>query len=164
MSPWCLRRSFVLAFAVFATMLPAFLLVNTNIGNFLTTRQVFIATAYTTALTVSMLSSWFDLLAILVIVPHIGVFGLVNPIDRGLKVVESAPLFRLVQGTPDLRRHRWIVYSDSVPDSGFLTAVGCDVVTGLDYVPDAKALGAFDPEGTQRDLLNSTIGADPAAL
>ena len=29
-------------------------------------------------------------------------------------------------------------------------------MTGLDYVPDVKALAAFDPAGTHRDLLNSS--------
>ena len=66
-----------------------------------------------TVLTVAVIESRFRLLAAFLVLPHIAVFGLVNPVDRGLRVVESAPLFRFVQRRPELLRHRWIVYSAS---------------------------------------------------
>ena len=71
------------------------------------------AASYTTVVIVAVIENRFRLLAVLLVLPHIAVFGLVNPVDRGLRVVESAPLFRFVRARPELLRHRWIVYSAS---------------------------------------------------
>jgi hypothetical protein len=150
------RRAFTLATAVFGSVFPAFLLVNSSVGGFLTTGQVIAAAAYATALTVAVVGNWFRVLSTLLIVPHFAAFGFVNPVDRGLKVFESAPLFQFVRSSPDLLRHRWIIYSDSIPDSGFFSAIGCDVVTGLDYVPNVKALSVFGPKDANGDLVNSS--------
>ena len=81
-------------------------------------------------------------------------FGLVNPLDRGLQVIETSPVFQFVQRRPELLRDRWIVYSTRHWDSTFFSAAGCDVVNGLKYVPDLKALAVLDPTGAQRDLVN----------
>ena len=149
-----LRQSLILGAAVFAIVYFVFLQANSRLANFLTTRELVMATSYSTVLTVAVAENWFRLLAAFLILPQIAVFGLVNPIDRGLKVVEAAPLFRFVHSRPELLRHRWIVYSASYVDSTFFSAVGCDVLTGLKYVPDLKALGVFDPTGAQHDLVN----------
>jgi hypothetical protein len=109
---------------------------------------------YLTAVTVAVVESRTRFLAVALLVPHMAVFGLVNPIDRGLEVIETAPLFRFVQSNPELLRHRWVVYSASAPDATFVSAVGCDVVNGLKYVPDIQSLSVLDPAGVQRDLVN----------
>ncbi len=59
-----------------------------------------------------------------------------------------------MQARPELLARRWIVYSGSVTHSGFFSAVGCEVVTGLRYVPDLEMLSAFDPTGEQHDVTN----------
>ncbi len=149
-----LRQGLVMGAAIFATVYFVFLLTNSRLANFLTTRELVMATGYTTVLIVAVAENWFRLLATFLVLPQIAVFGLVNPLDRGLEVVQAAPLFRFVHSRPELLRHRWIVYSTSYVDSTFFSAVGCDVVTGLKYVPDLKTLSLFDPTGAQHDLLN----------
>jgi hypothetical protein len=87
----------------------------------------------------------------------------VNPLDRDLKAIESSQLFQLVRSRPEFLEHRWIVYSEpllstqslaDISSVGLFSAVGCDVLTGVKYVPDLKGLSVFDPSGTQRDLIN----------
>jgi hypothetical protein len=148
------RRSLLLAAAVFAIVYPVFRLVNSDLANFLTSGQLVTASGYTTVLIVAVAESRFALLASFLVLPHLAVFGLVNPIDRGLRVVEFAPLFRFVHARPELLRHKWIVFSGSFPDSGAFSSIGCDLVNGLKYVPDFKALSVFDQGGAHRDLMN----------
>jgi hypothetical protein len=149
-------RAAAMGVAIFAIVLPLMRWINASVAGFLTAGQVAAIACYMTVLALAVLQNWFKTLSTALIVPHLAVFGLVNPVDRGLDVFESAPLFRFMQGRPDLLRQRWIVYSPSVPDAGFFTAVGCDVLTGLDYVP-VKGLEVFDADGTYRDLLNSAL-------
>ncbi len=151
------RRTLVLAVAVLASAYPIFRLINISLANFLTNGELFVAACYTTVLIVTLVENRFAWLAAFLIVPHAALFGHVNPIDRGLRVFESAPLFRVVQGSPDLLRHRWIVYSESVAATGFFSAVGCEVVNGLKYVPDLKTLSVFDPTGAQHNLINRSM-------
>ena len=148
------RWSLVLGAAVLAIVYPALLLTNSRLADFLTTPELVTAAGYLTLLIVAVIESRFRLLAVVLVLPHIVVFGLVNPVDRGLRVVETAPLVRFVRARPELLRHRWVVYSPSPPDSTFFAAVGCDVVNGLKYVPDLKTLSVLDPTGAQRDLVN----------
>ena len=151
------RQSLVLAIAVLASVYPIFRLINVSLANFLTNGELFVAACYTTVLIVTLVENRFALLAAFLIVPHAALFGHVNPIDRGLRVFESAPLFRVIQGSPDLLRHRWIVYTESVAATGFFSAVGCEIVNGLKYVPDLKTLGVFDPTGAQHNLINRSM-------
>jgi hypothetical protein len=151
------RQSLVLAIAVLASVYPIFRLINVSLANFLTNGELFVAACYTTVLSVTLVENRFALLAAFLIVPHAALFGHVNPIDRGLRVFESAPLFRVIQGSPDLLRHRWIVYTESVAATGFFSAVGCEIVNGLKYVPDLKTLGVFDPTGAQHNLINRSM-------
>jgi hypothetical protein len=151
---WRPRQTVLLGATVLAIAYPALLLTNRGLANFLTTRELVTAASYATVLIVAVVQNRFRLLAAFLVLPQIAVFGLVNPVDRGLKVVETAPLFRLVHSRPEFLRQRWIVYSGSPPDSTFFSAVGCDVVNGLKYVPDLKTLSLLDPTGAQRDLVN----------
>lgn len=74
--------------------------------------------------------------------------------DRGLRAVESSPLFEFAHARPELLRGRWIVYSDYFPDSSVFSSVGCEVVTGLRFVPDFKSMRVFDLSAEQRSVLN----------
>jgi hypothetical protein len=152
-----LRRSAMLSAAVFATVFPLFLLVNAALANFLTASQVIVAALYITILAVAIAENRFRLLALFLVVPQVVVFGLVNPIDRGLRIVESSPLFQFMRSRPELLRGRWIVYSMSLAHPGFFNAVGCEVVNGLDYVPDLASLSVFAPTGVQREVINRSV-------
>lgn len=148
------RQPVMLAGAVFATLYPVFALTNLSLDGFLTAEQLLVAALYFTIVTVALLERRVASLAALLIVPQVIVFGLVNPLDRGLQVVESAPLFQFVHSRPELLRERWLVYSDAVPDSGFLSSVGCDVLTGIRYLPELKGLSTFLPPGMEPSVLN----------
>jgi hypothetical protein len=161
-----LRRSLILAAAAFVCVYSVFLWTNTRAANFLTAGQVVAAAGYATVLVVGVVERRVRLLAACLLLPQIALFGFVNPLDRGLQAVESAPLFRFVQSRPELLRHRWIVYSGPVnalnplppiADLGLFSAVGCEVVTGLKYVPDFRALRVFDPGGEHQAVLNQSV-------
>jgi hypothetical protein len=160
---WRWRRSLVLVAAIFAAVYPACLLVNTRLAGFLSGRELVVAACYTTVLILAVVEHRFKLLASFLVLPQVAVFGLVNPVDRGVRVVEASPLFRFVRARPELLRDRWIVYSQGHIESTFFSAIGCDVVTGLKYVPDLKALRVLDPTGAQHDVVNRSawVMAEP---
>jgi hypothetical protein len=115
-----------------------------------------VAAVYLTIVVAAVIQIRFRLLAAAVLLPQIALFALVNPLDRGLTPVESASFFQFVHDRPELLRHRWIVYSGWVVDSGFVSAVGCDVMTGVKYAPDLTALSRFDPAGNFRNIMNQS--------
>jgi hypothetical protein len=154
---WRPRQSLILGAAVLASVFPIFLLINGSLANFLSLGELVVAAVYATVLIVAVAESGFRLLTVSLVLPQLVLFGYVNPVDRGLRVFESAPLFRFIHGSPELLRHRWIVYSESVAATGFFTAVGCEVVNGLKYVPDLKTLNIFDPTGAQHNLINRSM-------
>jgi len=151
------RQSVVLAVGVLVCVYPIFRLINVSLANFLGNGELIVAACYTTILIVALVENRLALLATILILPQAAIFGHVNPVDRGLRVFESAPLFRVVQGSPELRRHRWIVYTGSVAATGFFSAVGCEIVNGLKYVPDLETLTVFDPTGAQHNLINRSM-------
>ncbi len=110
-----LAQTAVLGAAVFATMGPVLLLTNVALANFLAHRELLIAVIYVTVLVLAVVESRSRVLAACLLLPQIAIFGLVNPIDRDLQVVESSPLFQLVRSRPELLRHGWIVYSERIP-------------------------------------------------
>ena len=149
-----LAQTGVLGAAVFSVVSPVLLLTNVALANFLTNGELLIAVIYATVLVVAVVENRFAVLAACLLLPQLAIFGLVNPVDRGLQVVETSPLFQVVRSRPELLRHGWIVYSESFPDSTFFTALGCQVVNGLKYVPDLKAFRVLDPTGAQKNLVN----------
>ncbi len=152
--PRSLRQSLLLAAGVVTIVYPAFLLINVSLANYLTRAQVILAAAYFTLAVVALVENRFKLLAASLILPQLAVFGLVNPIERGLAPIESSMLFRFMRNHPELLRSRWLVYSSSAWHSGFVSAVGCEVMTGVRYVPDLEALRVFDPAGAQATIIN----------
>lgn len=153
-----LRANWVILQAgiVGAAVMTVFWLANRRMENFFTVPQVIVTAVYASVLLVAVLRNWFRVLAVGVIVPQLAAFGLVNPLDRGFSVLDSAPLFRFVRNHGDLLRDRWIIYADSHVYPGFFTAIGCDVVTGLKIEPDLEALARFLPGGANRDLINQS--------
>ena len=89
------RWSLVLGAAVLAIVYPALLLTNSRLADFLTTPELVTASGYLTLLIVAVIESRFRLLAVVLVLPHIVVFGLVNPVDRGLGVVKPLRSFGL---------------------------------------------------------------------
>jgi hypothetical protein len=149
-----LRQRLKLGAGVWATVYPVLLLTNAGVARFFTAGEVVAAASYATVLILAIVENRPTQFAAWVLLPQVAVFGLVNPVDRGLKVFDSSALFRIVHSRPELRGERWIVYSTSLAHSGYLSAVGCEVVTGWKHVPDLKTLSVFDPAGVYGDVVN----------
>jgi hypothetical protein len=93
-------------------------------------------------------------LAAMLIVPQALFFGAVNPVGRGLDVITSSPLSRFVRSHPAVLDGKWMVFGDAPGASGFLTATGCDVYTGLAYLPDIDHFPMFASAGLDLNVLN----------
>jgi hypothetical protein len=108
-------------------------------------------------------------LAVMLIVPQALLFGAVNPVQRGLDVVLESPLARFVRSHPGMLAGKWMVFADAPAASGFLTASGCQVYTGLTYLPDVDHFPMFASAGLDLRVVNRTgyrtarlAGADTA--
>jgi hypothetical protein len=93
-------------------------------------------------------------LAIALIVPLAVTTGLVNPIGRGLNVILHSKLQEFLDEHSELRRKRWLVFSDLVGPN-YVSAHGVDVFNSLRVVPDLATLGKLDPQGKYLSVYNS---------
>ena len=130
-------------------------LTNRDFHNFVSWPKLIAITAYLSLLIVVMLAGRKRAFAFAVVVPHMVAFGAVNPVERGLNSVTHSELFQLVRAHRELLQRRWIVFSDNIVDSGFLTATGCNVYTGLRYVPDIGHFKLFASQTENSQLLNN---------
>ena len=129
-------------------------LVNLGFGNFYSLLVLSITAVLVTIVVMLLLEGrtlWFG---IAVVIPSILTYSGVNPLQRGFDTVFRSELFQLVQSSPALREGKWLVFSLDIVPSGFFSDVGCDVFTGLKYVPELKDLKVFDPTGENYDKLN----------
>ena len=55
----------------------------------------------------------------------------------------SSQLYSFIHSNPKLLHGKWIIFSDTVVDSGFFAAMGCDVYTGTRYLPDIDHFSLF---------------------
>jgi len=129
-------------------------LVNLGLGNFFSLLALAISAALLTIAVKFLLEGrplWFG---IAVVIPCMFIYASVNPLQHGFDTVFKSELFRVVRSRPALLEGKWLVFSPSIVPSGFLTAVGCDVFTGLKFVPDLKDLEPFDSHEESHSLLN----------
>ncbi|MBV8847736.1 MAG: hypothetical protein JO307_33395 [Bryobacterales bacterium] len=133
--------------AIFALILAVIGLVNVSFGNFYSFQAISVTSLLLTLAVKFLLDGrtfWFGTA---VVIPSVLVFSGVNPVQRGFDTVFRSDLFRFVHSRPALLNGKWLVFSPDIAPSGFFSAVGCDVFTGMKYVPDLKDLGVFDPTG-----------------
>ncbi len=130
-------------------------LTNGDFHDFLSWRKLMVITAYTSLLIILMLTSRKRAFAGALILPHVIAFATVNPVERGLQSITNSELFQMVHAHRELLQKRWIVFSDNIVDSGFLTATGCNVYTGLRYVPDVDHFKLFASQTKDSQLLNN---------
>jgi hypothetical protein len=121
-------------------------LMNTVYHGYFQEADVVLASCYATALVVCLLEHWTPALAALLIVPLCLANGLINPLDRGLRVVTKSALYRAVQGDPQMRAAKWLVYSHDFTLTGFVVASGADVFNSFKVLPNLGAMAPFDPE------------------
>ena len=95
---------------------------------------------------------WF---ALVLVVPQALVFGAVNPVEHGLGVILNSPLNQFVRSHQALLNGQWMVFSDSVVRSGFLAATGCDVYTGMHFLPDIDHLSLLASKGLDVNIFNN---------
>ncbi len=128
---------------------------NDRLDFFFTTGQVMFAALFAAALITLLVTGQRLALALALVVPQALVFGTVNPLERGLVTITASPLFQFVRERPALLRGKWIVFSPSETSSGFFAASGCDVYTGMHYLPDIDHFPLFAAHGIDPQTLNA---------
>ncbi len=138
----------------FAILFFALRYTDRKLDSFFSTRQVLIFAAITTALVFLFLSRRKWAFALALLLPQAIIFGPVNPVVRGVSVFTGSSLRHFVQQNPSLLKGKWIDFSDSVVNSGFLAATGCEVYTGTHYLPDIDHWGLFRANHLDINLLD----------
>jgi hypothetical protein len=149
---WSAR--FLRSMATFVLFTSVLLAANAGIHWFFSWREVLVSASLGTLLILLLLYGPRYEFAVMVILLQAAVFGTVNPVERGLGVITSSNLAAFVQDHPELRKDRWLVYSDTLAPSGFLTALGCDVYTRYRYLPDVDHFALFAARGLDTDMIN----------
>ena len=124
------------AFRVLFVVFCLLLLTNEALASYFSWKEFLVAVTLTTLMITFLLEGRSALLAAALIVPEIFAFGAVNPVQQGLGSITGSDLHRFIGNHKELLRSKWIVYSDSFIYSGYLAAMGCDVYTGMKYLPD----------------------------
>jgi hypothetical protein len=139
---------------IFGLLVYLLMLSNKLIASYYSWKEILLAALVTTILVELVITRRETILAICVIVPQAVLYGLVNPVEQGLATITRSDLYKLVQGEPELRQKKWLVYSESPLLSGLMIAVGCDVYTGLHYLPDIDHFSLFASKGLNIETLN----------
>jgi hypothetical protein len=138
-------------FLVFLFVLEA---TNRNLGSYFSPPAIVASSAAAMILVMLILTGRKLALALALVLPQAIAFGSVNPIERGLQVFTSSGLYKFVQSRPRLLRGKWIVFADSFIRSSFFRAVGCDVYTGMRFLPDLDHFSLFAARGLNPEILN----------
>jgi hypothetical protein len=146
---WMLRCTITLA--LFTGVLLA---ANAGIQWFFSRGEVLLSALLGTLLVMLLLYGPRQGFAVVLILLQAAMFGTVNPLERGLRVFTSSELAAFIESHPALRKDKWLVYSDALAGSGFLTALGCDVYTKSRYLPDVDHFALFRARGLDTDLVN----------
>lgn len=128
---------------------------NQQLGNYFTMRAMILAVCITTILVELIFEFRRWALALALVIPQAVAFGSVNPIQRGLPVITSSPIYKFVQSNPRLLQGKWIVFSKLFWDSGFLICTGADVYTGIRYLPDIDHFALFTADGLNVKTFNN---------
>lgn len=139
---------------IFSALFAYLLLADGSYARFFSWWEVVIATGFTAAIILCVKEGYKLPLALLLIVPHVTLWGLVNPIERSAGVFTSSHLFRFVQSHKELLAGKWLVFTDSFEAPGFLKATGCDVYDGERYQPEIDDFGLFRAAGFKTANLN----------
>jgi hypothetical protein len=143
------------AAAIFFGILVAFLLTNKSCGWFFTTQVVIASAAFGGLLIELMIRHMRRVFALALIAANVFFFGLVNPIERGTDVITGSPLFEFVQNHPALLHGKWLVFSDSIFEPGFVAAAGCDLYNGNRFLPDIDHFPLFKSRGINVEGANN---------
>ena len=135
------------ALAAFLALLALLGLSNEIYQGFFHPSEIGLGALYAAALAFCLWERRTRLFAGLLLVPLVLAYGLVNPLDRGLRVVTRSQLFKTIQADPHLREGKWLVYSHDFTLTGFVVATGAEVFNSFKVLPDLRAMAPFDPTG-----------------
>ncbi|MCU1262700.1 MAG: hypothetical protein JWO80_5585 [Bryobacterales bacterium] len=137
--------------AVFGLALTA---ANRGLDGYFRASEIGIATAWAAVLAASILDGRRMAFAIAAVVPNLLLFGMFNPLQRGIGAVTSSALFQLVHREPRLLHGTWLVFTKRLP-AGLFSAVGCDLYDGLRYLPDIDHFALLRSNGVDVRPLNN---------
>lgn len=139
---------------IFSLVLAFLGLVNLGLGSFFSLITILAAAALATAAAKCLLEGWVLGFGLVVVLPGVLVYSLVNPLQRGFKTIFDSEVFQVIQSHPGLRQGKWLVFSPDPTAAGFFSSLGCSVYNGMKYVPDLKGLDLFDPTGNNHARFN----------
>lgn len=127
-----------------------------KLGGFFSNLELVTTAASLALICVLMVLGKSRALAVALLIPHIVAFGAVNPVERGLRVYTRSALNRFAQSHRQLLSVKWLVYSNSIVSSGFFSAAGFSVYTGMRYLPDVDHLNLFARSGIDLNVMNQS--------
>jgi hypothetical protein len=151
------RRRFTLGakFLFTAPVVFALLYVaNQNIHAYFHLSELLLGTLWATLAIAFLLDGRRWAFAAAVVIPNVLLFGLINPIQRGIEPITKSPLFELIQQNPNLRQGKWMIFGGDFPPSIF-TAAGCDVYNAMRYLPDLRHFPLLQAHGVDTRPLNN---------
>ena len=129
-------------------------LANHEVRGYFTIYQVAISALWTGVLAALLWDGRKFLFAAVLIIPHVFLFGLINPVQRGINTITASTLFEVVQNDRRLLQGKWLIFQDEFPSSIFIAA-GCDVYNGSKYLPDIDHFPLLASRGVDTKILNN---------
>ena len=123
-------------------------------NHYFSSTEVGIAAAWLALLAALLLDGRKLAFAAAVIVPNVVLFGMFNPLQRGIGAVTNSALFQKVHSEPRLLQGKWLVFTQRLPASLF-SAVGCDLYNGVRYLPDIDHFALLQRRGVDVKALNN---------
>jgi hypothetical protein len=153
---WLTSGSITRSIGIFFVLFVIFWQTNQSFNRFYNASELLLATSLATFFIVLMLEGFVKTLAFALVLSQAAVFGLVNPVERGLKPITDTAAFHYFQTHPEMLRHKLIYFADGVMAPGFLEAMGCDVYTGLHFLPDIDHFRLFKAKNLNMAAINSS--------
>jgi hypothetical protein len=160
--PW--HRAVVYCFCAAALFWPVLAYANRQLGNYFARTEVMLSALFLALLCSLFLANWRRPFLLLLVVPQVILCSTVNPMERGLPTFTQSEFHQFVQSHRDLLIGKWLVYSGTVVRSGFVAASGCNVYTGLRYLPDIDHFSLFAARGLDLNIFNGLGYLNAAAI
>ena len=129
-------------------------LANAQVRHYFSENEVLLATLWAGAAAALLWDNRQRMFAAVIVIPNVLLFGLINPVERGIDTVTRSTLFEVVHNNGQLLHGKWLIFSAGFPASIF-TAVGCDVYNGSKYLPDVDHFPLLAKHGLDTRILNN---------
>jgi hypothetical protein len=127
---------------------------NSVTSGFASVYQIIMVCLFVTVVTFLLVSRQTLLFAGLILVPNIIAFGMVNPVNIGLKPIINHPLYERIQSVvfqePD---SKWVVYGNPLL-ANFTYAAGANVFNGLKYIPNLDEMKELSTKKNDIEIYN----------